>query len=199
MAKRQKRDIYRGRHDPGFDIERDVDLEHLRSLLGPRDDLDGLEYDFLGLYLRNIGRIMMESHWFRGYGDDVKEDMLGEALIDMLKARRKFNGNAYPQRTAPFSYMYRIGFHSCQHVLANYYLMQNRMTPASRVGAGTCLMDSSDEFSDDILEKAVNDWEEIELNLRGAMPATPQSPRDTRSPSGRSSQAGQLSEAAGNR
>ena len=112
--------------------------------------------------------------------------MLGEAIIDMLKARRKFNGEAYPQRCAPFNYMYRVGYHSFQHVLANFYLMQNRMTPASHVGAGTCLMDSSEEFSDDIIEKAVNDWEEIELNLRGAMPATPQSSRGTRSRSGRS-------------
>ena len=182
---RKRRDIYRGRMDPAFDIERDVDLEHLRSLLGPRE-LDGLEYDYLGLYLRNIGRIMLNSAQFRGYGDDVKEDMLGEAIIDMLKARRKFNGEAYPQRCAPFNYMYRVGYHSFQHVLANFYLMQNRMTPASHVGAGTCLMDSSEEFSDDIIEKAVNDWEEIELNLRGAMPATPQSLRGTRSRSGRS-------------
>ena len=183
---RKRRDIYRGRMDPAFDIERDVDLEHLRSLLGDRE-LDGLEYDYLGLYLRNIGRIMLNSAQFRGYGDDVKEDMLGEAIIDMLKARKKFRGDDYPQPCAPFNYCFRVGYHSFQHVLGNYYLMQNRMTPASHVGSGTCLMDSSEEFSDDIIEKAVNDWEEIELNLRGTTPERPQSSRGSRSRSGRSS------------
>lgn len=165
MAKRQKRDIYRGRTDPGFDMERDVDLDHLRSLLGDRE-LDGLEYDYLGLYLRNIGRIMLNSAKFRGYGDDVKEDMLGEAMIDMLKARRKFDGAAYPQRTAPFNYFYRIGYHSFQHVLGNYYRMQSRMTAASQVGAGAFLAGSCEEFSDDIIDKAVNDWDAIAENLR---------------------------------
>lgn len=171
MAKRQKRDIYRGRQDPEFNLDRDIDLEHLRSLLGPRE-LDGLEYDFLGLYIRNIIRIMLNSAKFRGYGDDVKEDMSGEAMIDMLKARAKFKGADYPQRTAPFSYLYRIGYHSFQHVLGNYYRMQNRMTPASQVGAGTSLMDSAEEFSDDIIEKAVNDWDAIAENLRGKTSAT---------------------------
>lgn len=195
---RKRRDIYRGRMDPAFDIERDVDLEHLRELM-TRKEITNEEYNYYGLYIRNIINIVLNSHWFRGYPEDVKEDMMTESLIDTIKVRLKFNGEKYPTPSAPFNYIWRVAFHSCQHVLSNWYLMQNRMVAASHVGSGTCLMDSSEEFSDDIIEKAVNDWEEIELNLRGAMPETPQSPRDTKSRSGRSSQAGQLSEAAGNR
>lgn len=162
---RQKRDIYRGRHDQGFDINRDVDLAHLREIMTV-DDISNEDYNYFGLYTRNIIRIMLNGAKFRGYSDEVKEDLEGEALIDMLKARRKFKGDLYPQRTAPFNYLFRIGFHSFQHVLENYYHMQNRMVPASQVGAGSLLMDSGVEFSDDILDKAVADWDAIAENLR---------------------------------
>jgi hypothetical protein len=43
--------------------------------------------------------------------------------------------------------------------------MQSRMTPASYVGKGVKLMDSGDDFSEDILEKASEDWEAIMDNL----------------------------------
>ena len=163
-TKRQKRDIYRGRFDEGFDIDRDVDLEHLRAIMG-QENLSNEDYNFYGLYCRNIARIMLNGAKFRGYSDDVKEDLEAEALIDMLKVRRKFKGDQYPQRTAPFNYLFRIGFHSFQHVLGNYYRMQSRMTPASYVGKGVKLMDSVDDFSEDILEKASEDWEAIMDNL----------------------------------
>lgn len=165
MPKGKKRDIYRGRHEEGFDINRDVDLAHLRAIMGMPEPSNE-DYNFFGLYVENIIKIMLNGAKFRGYPDDVKEDLAGEARIDMLKARRKFKGDLFPARTAPFNYLFRIGFHSFQHVLANYYEMQHRMVSASRVGAGTRLMDSPVEFSDDIIEKAVNDWELIEENLR---------------------------------
>lgn len=165
MPKGRKRDIYRGRHEEGFDINRDIDLSHLREIM-EKDEPSNEEYNYYGLYVTNIVRIMLNAAKFRGYPDDVKEDLRGEATIDMLKARRKFKGADYPQPTAPFNYLYRIGFHSFQHVLSNYYLMQNRMVAASRVGRGTCLADSPEEFTDDIMEKAVSDWDAIAENLR---------------------------------
>lgn len=166
MPKGHRRDIYKGRFDPGFCLDKDVDLEHLRDLM-TREKITNEEYNYYGLYIRNIINIVLNSHWFRGYPEDVKEDMMTESLIDTIKVRLKFNGEKYPNPSAPFNYIWRVAFHSCQHVLDNYYkTRQNLFTPASQVGAGTCLMDSSEEFSDDIIEKAVNDWEEIELNLR---------------------------------
>lgn len=162
---RQKRDIYKGRHDEGFDINKDVDLAHLRELMSV-DDISNADYNYFGLYTRNIIKIMLNSSKFRGYDDAVKEDLEGEAMFDMLRARRKFKPELYPQPSAPFNYLYRIGYHSFQHVLENYYHMQNRMVPASQVGAGALLMDSAIEFSDDILDKAVADWDEIAANLR---------------------------------
>lgn len=166
MPKGRRRDIYRGRLDAGFDIDRDVDLAHLREIM-ETEEPENEDYNFFGLYVRNIILIMLNSAHFRGYQDDVKEDIMGEALIDCLKARRKFRGDEYPQPSAPFNYLYRIGFRSAQHVLAKYYLMQNRMVAASLVGQGTHLMDSPEEFTDDIIEKAVNDWDAIAENLRG--------------------------------
>lgn len=167
---RKRRDIYRGRFDPGFDASRDIDLQHLRELCGA-EEIGGMEYNYFGSYCMNIVKILHNNAHFRGYPDDVKDDMMSEALVDMIKARRKFRGEEYPAPTAPFSYFFRIGYRSCLHVLDNYYkTRQNLFTPASQVGAGTCLMDSSEEFSDDIIEKAVNDWEAIELNLRCPTP-----------------------------
>lgn len=163
-SKRNRRDIYKSRFEEGFDLNRDIDLGHLRTLM-VTDDLKDSEYNYYGLYIRNIIKIMLNSSHFRGYSDDVKEDLEAEATIDMLKARRKFASDKYPQATAPFNYLYRIGFHSFQHVLANYYKMQCKMTPASQVGSGSFVMDSSDEFSEDILDKAITDWDAIAVNL----------------------------------
>lgn len=162
---RERRDIYKGRNDEGFDINKDVDLAHLRALM-EREEVDGGEYNYYGLYVNNIIKIMLNSGHFRGYDDDLKEELRAEAVIDMLKARTKFKSEQYPQPTAPFNYLYRIGFHSFQHVLSKYYQMQNKMIPASLVGAGAKLMDSDTEFSDDILEKAATNWEDIVLNLQ---------------------------------
>ena len=149
-----------------FDIDRDIDLAHLREIMS-KETITNEEYNYYGLYLMNIIKIVLNSHWFRGYPDDLKEDMSTEALIDTIPARLKFDGERYTKPTAPFNYIWRIVYHSCQHVLKNYYLMQHRMVSASRVGQGTRLMDSPVEFTDDILEKAVNDWDAIAENLRG--------------------------------
>ena len=163
---RKKRDIYRGRHEAGFDQDRDIDLQHLRELMA-MPDLAGMEYNYFGLYVMNIVKIMLNGAKFRGYPEDVKQDLTSEALVDMLKARNKFDGERYPQPTAPFNYLYRIGFHSFQHVLKNYYRMQARMVPASQVGHADMLADGS-EFTDDILDRAITDWDAIAENLREA-------------------------------
>lgn len=161
---RAKRDIYKGRHDKGFDINKDVDLQHLRELMS-KSDIDAVSYNYYGLYCSNIIKIMLESVKFRGYPDDVKDDLTSEAVLDMLKARTKFDGAKYTQPSAPFNYLYRIGFHSFQHVLTVYYRMQNKMVPASLCGKGTKLADGGD-FDEDILDKAVTDWDAIAENLR---------------------------------
>ena len=99
MAKRQPRDIYKGRFDSGFDINKDVDLSHLRDIMA-KADVGNVDYNYYGLYCENIIKIMLNSSNFRGYADDVKDDLRAEALIDMLKARNKFDGAKYTQPTA---------------------------------------------------------------------------------------------------
>lgn len=150
MAKRQKRDIYKSREDAGFDINKDIDLTHLRQLMST-EELNYMDYNYYGLYVKNIIQIMLNSSHFRGYSDDVKEDLQGEAMIDMLKARLKFKAEKYPQPTAPFNYLYRIGFHSFQHVLAKYYQIQNKIIPESELG--------SEEFSLDALTSDYSVWD----------------------------------------
>ena len=167
MARRQRRDIYRRREDPGFDINRDVDLVHLRSLMGPVE-VNETEHNFYGLYCQNIIRIMLNGAKFRGYPEQVKDSMAFEAIVDLVRARKKFKGDAYPQPTAPFNYLFRIGYHSFQHVLKNYYASTAELEeiPASMVGVGT-LTASGEEFDGDILEKATG-WEAIEECLAEA-------------------------------
>lgn len=155
--KRQRRDIYKGRNEPGFDVNRDIDLDHLRAIMSA-DDISNQDYNFYGLYVQNIIRIMLNSSHFRGYGDDVKEDMSGEAMIGMLKARRKFDGEKFSARTAPFNYLYRIGFHCFQHVLANFYRMQDRMVPESVESAGKALERAE-------TEDGALDWDAVVDNL----------------------------------
>ena len=110
-------------------------------------------------------QIMLDSSHFRGYPDDVKQDIMSEALVDMLKARKKFDTSRYSAPTAPFNYLYRIGYHSAQHVLTIYYRMQVKMVPASQCGEGTKFEDGSD-YDDNILDKAEMDWDAIASHLR---------------------------------
>ena len=169
MPKGHKRDIYKGRFDEGFDINSDVDLAHMRELM-TTEDISNEDYNFYGLYVTNVIKIMLNASSFRGYDEDVKENIMGEALYDCLRARTKFKGDQYPQPTAVFNYTYRIAFRSAQHVLGKWYEMQNRMVAASHVGAGTKLAYGFEEFSDDIIDKAVNDWDAIEAHLRSGEP-----------------------------
>ena len=165
MPKGKRRDIYRGRFDAGFDINNDVDLAHMRELM-TTEELSNEEYNYYGLYVTNVIKIMLNASSFRGYDEDVKESIMGEALYDCLRARMKFDGAKYPQPSAPFNYAYRIAFRSAQHVLSKYYEMQNRMVAASHVGEHTKLADGFEDFTDDIIDKAVNDWDKIAENLR---------------------------------
>lgn len=167
---RKPRDIYKGRLDKGFNADRDVDLAHLREIMGMQV-VDAVNYNYYGVYVRNIIKIMLDSYHFRGYNDDVKEDIMAEGMIDSLKARTKFDGAKFTQPSAPFNYLYRIAFHSAQHVLANYYKMQNRMVPASLCGKGTRFDDGSD-FDDDILNNASPDWDAISEHLKLSKVAT---------------------------
>jgi len=160
---RKHRDIYKGRFDEGFDVNKDVDLAHLRELMGV-EDIDNASYNYYGIYIRNIIRIMLDSSSFRGYDEDVKESIMAEGTIDALKARLKFDGYKYPARTAPFNYIYRICYHSAQHVLSKYYQMQVRMVPASYCAKDAKLADGS-AFDEDILDKAVTDWDQIYEHL----------------------------------
>ena len=50
---RQKRDIYKGRTDEGFNIDRDVDLVHLRAIMGTEDPSND-DLNHYGLYCKNI-------------------------------------------------------------------------------------------------------------------------------------------------
>lgn len=160
---RKARDIYKGRYDREFDINRDVDLDHLREIMS-KEVVDNVDYNYYGVYITNIIKIMLNSNHFRGYTEDVKQDIMSEALIDLIKARTKFDGAKFTAPTAPFNYLYRISYHSAQHVLSNYYKMQVKMVPASVCGAGTKFVDGSD-YDDDILNKAVTDWDVIREHL----------------------------------
>lgn len=165
----RKRDIYRGRFDSKFDPSRDVDLQHLREIMAS-EDVDPVNYNYYGIYIRNIIKIMLNSSSFRGYPEDVKDDIMTEGCIDAIKARCKFDGAKFTAPTAPFNYLYRICFHSAQHVLSNFYRMQCRMVPASQCGTSTKFADGSD-FDDDILDKATPNWDEIAEHLKlNAMP-----------------------------
>lgn len=163
---RKRRDIYRERTDPNFDPSKDIDLRHMRELMST-EEISNADHNYYGIYCRNIINIMLQSYHFRGYQDDVKEDIMSEGLYDTLRARLKFDGEKYPQPTAVFNYIYRIAFRSAQHVLGVYYQMQNRMVAASRVGVGMTTADGV-PFSDDLLDGAVSDWDEIAAHLRAS-------------------------------
>lgn len=153
---RKKRDIYRNRTDKGFNVNRDIDLQHLRYLMS-NQVISPSDYNYYALYCKNIIRIMFDSAKFKFYDEDVKEDLEAEAIIDMLKARSKFNGDKHDAATAPFNYLYRVAFHSFQHVLKIYYRFRSNCLPASYITP-------MDDY--DVTEKATTDWSLIADNYK---------------------------------
>lgn len=161
---RKRRDVYKGRFDEGFDIEKDVDLVHLKKLM-MMPEVEGKEYNWYGVYIQNIIKISLHDDHFRGYPDDVIEDMTTEALIDCVKARKHFNAEKYPTATAPFNYLMTVAKHSFIHVLDKYYkTKQNLIFAASRIEENTKTMDG-DDFDSSLIDKAATDWNEIHENL----------------------------------
>lgn len=161
---RKKRDVYKGRFDEGFDIDKDVDLTHLKALMLTKEP-DPREYNWYGIYVANIIKISLHDDHFRGYPDDVTEDMSTEALIDCVKARTHFNAEKYPTATAPFNYLMTVAKHAFLHVLDKYYkTKQNLITAASHIEAKTRNMDGT-EFDSGLIDKAATDWNEIHENL----------------------------------
>lgn len=154
-------DIQITRNDPSFNPAVDIDRAHLRELMA-KDTLTEPEYDQYGLYCASIARIILARSDFRGYDEDTKEEMRGEALLDTLKARRKFDGVKYPQLSAAFSYLYRIAFHSFQHVLKKYYRSnQNIIFAASEVDNADCRIYDGDEFDPEFIQYSETNWENI--------------------------------------
>ena len=154
--RKQKRDIYKTRTAPNFDIYSDIDLADLRDLMST-EILTSAEYDRYGLYCLNLLKILCKNHKFIGYSDSVKEDLCGAALPDILVARRTFKGSDYPQPTAPFNYLYRISYNAFARTLKNYYEhRENNIVPMS------CLPDGTDEM----VEKEIGlNWCSIEENI----------------------------------
>lgn len=159
----QKRDIYRKVGEPGFNIDTDIDLEYLRRLMETPEP-QPKDFNMYGVFIRNIIKIVQNDHHFRGYPDYLKDDMMSEALVDLVKARTKFKSKDYPRPSAPFYYLWRIAFNSCAHVCEHYYRMQNRMYPASQVGQQNRFDDGGPV--DDILETERTDWDLIAESLR---------------------------------
>lgn len=158
----KKRDIYKKVGEPGFNLDRDVDLEYLRRTM-ETEKLSDHDYNMFGLFARNIIQIVQNDYHFRGYPDYLKEDMMSESLLDVIKARTKFKGKDYPNKSAPFYYLWRIAFNACARVCDHYYKMQSKMIPASLVGANV-RTSSGEPFDGDIIEKAP-DWSAVIENL----------------------------------
>ena len=154
------------RNDPSFNPAVDIDRAHLRELMA-KETLTEAEHDQYGLYCASIARIILARSDFRGYDDNTREEMRGEALLDTLKARRKFDGVRYPQLSAAFSYLYRIAYHSFQHVLKKYYRSkQNMILAASLVDNVDCRMYDGDEFDPETIDSAETNWDTIAELLR---------------------------------
>ena len=158
-------DIYIKSTDNSFKPDRDIDREHLRELMS-KQSLTQSEYDQYGLYCSSVARILLSRSEFRNYPDDVKEEMRGEALIDTLKARQKFNADKYKQLSAAFSYLYRISYHSFQHVLKKYYRSkQNLILAASRVDNAENRIFEGECFDPELIQSYLVDWDKISAML----------------------------------
>lgn len=165
MGRKRKRDIYKGRGDEGFDLEKDIDLAHLRTLM-TTETLSYSDNEYYGIYCRNIAKIMLNSGKFVGYPPSLKEEIEGNAILKMLTARVHFD-DKYDAPSAPFNYLYRCAYNSCLKTIMAYYKMQDKMIPVSELPNGAHRSDGT-TMEIDYFDSAITDWDEIADHLRYA-------------------------------
>lgn len=140
--KKCARDIYRKRNDPGFSMNRDIDLEDLRSLMGDHSEEE--RKTRFGHYLQNIAKILLQSRKFVGYPETVKDDIRSLGILDAYAGASNFDGEKFRAQTAPFSYIYRIMYNRATHVIKDFY-REKAFTVTSDSGNGIADTLSVDE------------------------------------------------------
>lgn len=118
--RKTKRDIYKLKMDRTFIPERDIDLADLRRILTTSERTEE-DKQALGQYIDNVAKILLKSSKFCGYPDAVKNDIKSLGCWDAITGCDGFDGDKYPNDTAPFSYIYRIIYNRAGHVVMDYY------------------------------------------------------------------------------
>ena len=145
LVKKCARDIYRKRNDPGFSMNRDIDLEDLRSLMGDHSEEE--RKTRFGHYLQNIAKILLQSRKFVGYPETVKDDIRSLGILDAYSGASNFDGDKFRAQTAPFSYIYRIMYNRATHVIKDFY-RDRAFTVTSDSGSSIANTLSADEEED---------------------------------------------------
>lgn len=100
-------------------MDRDIDLEDLRTLMGCHFEKEDNER--FGHYLQNIAKILLQSKKFIGYPETVKDDIRSLGILDAYSGSANFDGEKFRAQTAPFSYIYRIMYNRATHVIKDFY------------------------------------------------------------------------------
>lgn len=82
----------------------------------------GVVTDQLGIYMKAIATHMLGSGSFRGYPQDLKEDMVGEAVLKMMKNLKNLKAE---KKQAFFNYLTRCCYCSFITTLSKYYRHKN--------------------------------------------------------------------------
>ena len=73
------------------------------------------EYELLGIFIHTLVRIVLNNKKFRFQTDTIRDDIVGNAYVDILSAidKRLFN----PEKGNAYSYFFRLAYVAGIHVL----------------------------------------------------------------------------------
>ena len=130
MNDKKHREQHREFTDKDFKWGKEIDNKDLRYLLTKPGELSYSENERFGFYVYALIDVLCGNPHFCHYCENVREQIMGSAMVDMLKARGKFKGDKYPLESAPFNFLFRIGFNACSRWLKRYYQRKNAVDDA---------------------------------------------------------------------
>lgn len=145
----RKRNIFISRFDSNFNPKRDIDLVDFRELLSKKERNEE-EHNRCCMYIYVVADILLHSSNFAGYPDEVKNEIKARGLVQSVLYASHFDGEAYPTKSAPFYYIYRIVYSMACHALRDYY--KQMYIPFSAMASSpeqTMLKQVYDENEDD--------------------------------------------------
>ena len=108
------------------------------------DNITYKEYELLGIFIQTLVRIVLNNKKFRFQTDTIRDDIVGNAYVDILSAidKRLFN----PEKGNAYSYFFRLAYVAGIHVLVAENIQKDITSKLVEAAKETYNIDFTDNY-----------------------------------------------------